>query len=251
MEYYTFTDIGLKRTRNEDAYAVYNSAEDCSEGARRMSLFAVADGIGGHSCGDMASNIACSELKLFFDGTGFESDPGYFVERIETLIHAIDRLIRRRGEENPACEDMGTTLSALLLTEDFGILAHVGDSRIYRLRNGTLSQLTSDHTFTQEMVEDGDLSPESAATHPLRSVLTRAVGTGGTLEKVDTGILELLSGDCFLISSDGLHDMISKEEIENILKTHADPKRAGNELLQKALKGGGTDNITGIIIRLQ
>ncbi|MFZ2631430.1 MAG: PP2C family serine/threonine-protein phosphatase [Desulfosalsimonadaceae bacterium] len=250
MKYYSFTDIGLKRTKNEDAYAVYDSAACCSEGAGRMSLFVVADGIGGHSCGEVASNLACKELKLLFDDPGSGSDPGWFVERIEILIHAIDKHIRKEGEENPACEDMGTTLSALLLTEDFGVLAHVGDSRIYRLRNGVLSQLTSDHTFTQEMVEDGDLSPESAAIHPLRSVLTRAVGAGEPLETVDTGILELIPGDCFLISSDGLHDMISKEEIENILKTHADPKHSGNELLQKALKGGGKDNITGIIIHL-
>ena len=194
MEYYAFTDIGLKRTKNEDAYAVYDSAACCSEGAVRMSLFAVADGIGGHSCGDVASKIACRELKLYFDDLGSRSDPGWFVERIEALIYTIDKHIREGCEENPACEDMGTTLSVLLLTEDFGVLAHVGDSRIYRLRNGVLSQLTSDHTFTQEMVEDGNLSPDSAVTHPLRNILTRAVGTGEPLGKVDTGISELISG---------------------------------------------------------
>ena len=213
-----------------------------------MSLFAVADGLGGHSCGEVASNLACGELKRVFDDAEPGADAVWFVRRMSELVHAIDRHILQEADERPDCEDMGTTLSALLMAETFGVIAHVGDSRIYRLRNGGLNQLTSDHTFVQEMIDEGDLSPERAVTHPLRNVLTRAVGSGEPLEKVDTGILDLISGDRFLISSDGLHGMLSKEEIEATLKQHDDPKRSGEELLQKALKGGGKDNITGIII---
>ncbi len=250
MKYFAFTDTGLKRANNEDAYAVYDSTAYHPESNRRMFLFAVADGIGGHSCGEVASNLACKELERLFDDMDPRSDTGLVVERIEELVYAIDGRIRQGGKENPDCENMGTTLSALLIAEDFGVTVHVGDSRIYRLRNGVLSQLTSDHTFVQEMIDEGDLSPSGAATHPLRNMLTRALGTQEPLEKIDTEILEILSGDRFLISSDGLHDMISGEEIESILKKHAVPRRSGKELLRKTLKSGGRDNITGIIIHL-
>lgn len=248
MKYYAFTDIGLGRSKNEDSFAVCNSGTDGSKPDRETILFAVADGIGGHPCGDIASDLACRQLKRLFDGGVSEFDATGLARRIEKLIFDIDRDIRRKGEGDPGCEHMGTTLSVLLLTQSFGVIAHVGDSRIYRLRNGRLSQLTCDHTFVQEMIEEGELPPELAAAHPLRNVLTRAVGTGEPLEKVDTAILSHGSEDRYLLSSDGLHKMISKKDIAAVINCHGDTERAGKALLGRALQAGGRDNITGIII---
>lgn len=251
MKYYAFTDIGLGRSTNEDSFAVYDTPTDGSISARQTTLFAVADGIGGHTCGDIASKLACRQLKRLFDGRALEFDATGFARWIEKLIFDIDKDIRRKGDEgDPGCEHMGTTLSVLLLTQSFGVIAHVGDSRIYRLRNGRLGQLTCDHTFVQEMIDEGELSPEHAAAHPFRNVLTRAVGTGEPLEKVDTGILTHRSKDRYLLSSDGLHTVISKEDIAAVIHRHSGPERAGKALLDRALQAGGKDNITGIVIHI-
>jgi serine/threonine protein phosphatase PrpC len=250
MKYYAFSDIGRGRSRNEDSIAIYDKIDNGSKSVRIATLFAVADGIGGHTCGDIASDLACRHLKRFFDGEVTELDAAGSVRRIEQLIFAIDKEIRRRGKGDPGCEHMGTTLSILLLTRSFGVIAHVGDSRIYQLRNGTLSQLTCDHTFVQEMIDEGELSPEQAATHPFRNVLTRAVGTGEPLEKVDTGILTHGSEDRYLLSSDGLHQVISNEDMATAVNDHSDPESAGKALLDRALQADGRDNITGIVIHL-
>jgi len=250
MKYYAFTDIGLGRSRNEDSIAIYDTVDNGSKSARSATLFAVADGIGGHTCGDIASDLACRRLKRFCDGGLPELDAAGLARRVEELVFDIDSDIRRRGEGDPGCEHMGTTLSVLVLTRSFGVLAHVGDSRIYRLRNGRLNQLTCDHTFVQEMIDEGELTPEQAAAHPFRNVLTRAVGTGEPLEKVDTGILIPGSEDRYLLSSDGLHTVMSNEDMAIVITSHSDPERAGKALLARALQAGGRDNITGIVIHL-
>ena len=172
VKYYGFTDIGLKRKKNEDAYVIHDvGADDASENSERR-FFAVADGIGGHSCGDQASAMACRELKRLLDESLTGPDSDSFAKQLEALVHAIDRLIRDAASKDPQCEHMGTTLSVMVMLGDFGVTAHVGDSRIYRFRNGRLSQLTADHTFVQEMVDDGDIAADAAATHPLRNMLT-------------------------------------------------------------------------------
>ncbi|MFZ3046839.1 MAG: PP2C family serine/threonine-protein phosphatase [Desulfatirhabdiaceae bacterium] len=250
VQYFGFTDIGLKRKKNEDAYIICDVPVGDPPENKKLRLFAVADGIGGHGCGDQASAMACRELKRFLRNSLSGPDAQSYVKQLEDRIHDIDRFIRSAGSKDPECEHMGTTLSALLMVEDFGVTAHVGDSRIYRLRSGRLSQLTTDHTLVQEMIDKGELSAEAAATHPLRNVLTRAVGTQVLLEQVETRVLDLALGDRFLISTDGLHKMISTDEIEETLINMDNPKQAAERLLQLALANGGEDNITGFIIHI-
>jgi protein phosphatase len=243
IRYFALTDIGLKRSQNEDAYAVYQGASN-TKGA----LFVLADGIGGHACGDIASQLACGGMSAFFDGFGGKLSAEECVARLEKLVHSTDDSIRDQGEKDPACTDMGTTLSGLLVTEDFAVTAHVGDSRIYRLRRRKLEQLTTDHTFVQDMIAEKVLSEKDAAHHPLRHVLTRSVGTPERLESVETSILEILRGDRFLLCTDGLHDMLPFRQIRSLLLRHSDPQTATEQLLRKALNNGGRDNVTLIVV---
>lgn len=250
VQYFGFTDIGLKRKKNEDAYVINDEITGDAPKDKKLWIFAVADGIGGHSCGDRASTMACRELKRFLYRSFPGPDAKSYVKQLDNRIHDIDRFIRRAGSRHLECEHMGTTLSVMLLVENFGIMAHVGDSRIYRLRSGCLSQLTSDHTFVQEMIDEGEIPTEAAATHPLRNVLTRAVGTQVPLEQVETRILDVAVGDRFLISSDGLHKMVSANEIADTLSNSENPEQAAAKLLRLALSNGGEDNITGVIIHI-
>lgn len=250
IRYYAVSHIGLKRARNEDSYAIYDLALLHPSAGSRGILFVLADGIGGHACGELASKMACQGLATFFDDCSADSDPKLYAHRIEDLIFSADSRIRQKANEDSDCTDMGTTLSALLLTERSAVTAHVGDSRIYRLRGDCLTQLTTDHNFVQEMIEEGELTPESARNHPLRSVLTRAVGTQEPLEEVEIHTLDVASGDRYLLSSDGLHNMVSLNEIAMTLKNGADSKESAEHLLNAALRNGGKDNVTVVTIHL-
>ncbi len=249
MRYYALSDIGLQRKRNEDDYVAYAIHNNAIHNNGRGMLFAVADGIGGHSCGDRASRLACDLLKTYFSGHS-GSPPRNHLRQIEELVRSIDRQIKQEAIEDPECEHMGTTLSAIVFSGDFAVLAHVGDSRIYRFRNGRLNQLTSDNTFVQEMIEEGELSPDEAVYHPLRNMLTRALGTQEPLEEIEIDRLNIAHGDCFLLSSDGLHGLVSVNTIEDILKRQLPPEQTAQELLQTALENGGKDNITIIVIHV-
>lgn len=248
LRYFGFTDVGLKRKNNEDAFIINDATASGVPEKKGMLLFAVADGIGGHSCGDQASAMACRELNRFFSKSFPGPDLQSYLKQLEDRIHDIDRFIRNAASNDPQCEHMGTTLSAMLMVDDFGITAHVGDTRIYRLRNGRLSQLTCDHTIVQEMIDAGEISADDAETHSLRNVLTRAVGTQEPLEQVETRVLDLAVGDRYLISSDGLHKTVSADEIARTMINIRNPEQARERLLRLALANGGEDNITGIII---
>lgn len=250
MQYFTVSHIGLRRDRNEDSYAVYDSGASQPAADKRGVLFVIADGIGGHACGDLASRMACQGLAPIFDGDPDDFSPEHYAHRLNDLILAVDLRIREQILTDSDCGDMGTTLSALLIADHFAVTAHVGDSRIYRLREDHLTQLTTDHSFVQEMIEEGELTPEAAANHPLRGVLTRAVGTEEPLQEVDIRILDAAPGDRFLLCSDGLHDMVSLDEITASLKSAIDPKQAAEGLLNAALRNGGRDNVTVIAIHL-
>ena len=249
LMYFAESHVGLKRARNEDAHAVYDS-NSITTGARKAHLFGVADGMGGHPCGDKASSMACKGLKEFFNDWNDRIDAVESADKLERLAFSIDTQIRNYGDIDQDCEEMGTTLSALLITVDFGVMVHVGDSRIYRLRNGTVLPLTTDHTFVQEMIDEGELSAESALHHPLRHLLMQVLGTGDPLEKADTGIIEIAGGDRFLLSSDGLHDLVVLDTIKQKLADCASPKEAAEQLVQAALQGGGKDNITAVVVYL-
>ena len=251
------TDIGLKRKKNDDFFLVVNDSFSGCDVDRMGRLFAVADGMGGHPAGDMASRIACNTIKkYYYDVSGAEgflySGASVFsckpiVNRLKQAFSAADKKICFFECENRQCEGLGTTLSVLVLKGGQAVIGHVGDSRIYRLRNHHLELLTRDHTFVQDLVDTGDLTPEEARKDPMRHILMQAMGQG--FESVYTRCEALKAGDIFLLCTDGLHDMVPDEMIAGILEIDVPLHETCDILVERALEKGGRDNITVIVVK--
>lgn len=227
------SDVGRRRTSNQDS------------GATTGRLLIVADGMGGHAHGEIASATTVSafaemEARLPED----LSDIDLAAELTGALEDATDRLARRAGED-PETRGMGTTVVSLLLTGDQLVLAHIGDSRIYRLRDGELVQLTHDHTMVQQLVDQGQITAEEAAHHPRRSVLMRALSTDHTPEP-DLDRVEIADGDRFLLCSDGVTAVLDDAALLRELGTGT-PDEVTRRLVDLANEGGGPDNITAIV----
>ncbi|MFJ2815095.1 Stp1/IreP family PP2C-type Ser/Thr phosphatase [Streptomyces sp. NPDC091279] len=221
---------GMIREGNEDS------------GYAGPRLLAIADGMGGAAAGEVASSEAISTIVALDDdvpGSDVLTSLGVAVQR------ANDQL-RSMVEEDPQLEGMGTTLTALLWTGQRLGLVHVGDSRAYLLRDGVLTQITQDHTWVQRLVDEGRITEEEATTHPQRSLLMRALGSGDHVEP-DLSIREVRAGDRYLICSDGLSGVVSHQTLEDTLASYQGPQETVQELIQLALRGGGPDNITVII----
>jgi len=203
-------------------------------------LFAVADGMGGAQAGEIASKLAAAALE--------DTDPGALSgeDRVTSLIQEANRRVYERSNEDPNASGMGTTITVALV-EDSGVtIGHVGDSRAYRYREGSIEQITEDHSLVNELMKSGKLSPEEAETHPQRSVITRALGTDPDVD-VDHFTVEAHAGDVFLLCSDGLTTMVDDDDILGVLeKYHDDLDRATKSLVSAANRGGGEDNITVI-----
>ncbi len=223
------TDVGRARGRNEDAYLV------------RDPLFAVADGMGGHRGGNVASKVALEAMRGF-DGTDTDSASA-LVQDIRTA----NETVLARGEADRDLRGMGTTITAVLVQGEHATIAHVGDSRAYRLRDGELEQLTEDHTLVHQLVEEGRITADQAGHHPQRSILTRAVGVEPSVD-VDESTIELRSGDRLLLCTDGLTGMLSDEAIRDVLASEEDPQGASDRLVEAANAAGGDDNITVVVI---
>jgi protein phosphatase len=206
-------------------------------------LFAIADGMGGARAGEVASGLAAAALQENqVNGTG--------AERVVALMQAANRSVYERSSRDADVAGMGTTMTVALV-EDAGItFGHVGDSRAYVLRDGELEQLTDDHSLVAELVRGGKLSAEEAEHHPQRSVITRALGTDPDVD-VDTFTVEGRRGDVFVLCSDGLTDMLADDEIGAVLsERRASLEDAANELVRRANKAGGQDNITVVAFDL-
>src|SRR5206468_9136759 len=204
------------------------------------SLFVVADGMGGHRGGDVASALA---LETIESGAPGEITLEGLVEDIKRANHAV----LERGEADRDLRGMGTTITALLVEAARAHVAHVGDSRAYLLRDGSLQQLTEDHTLVQRMVREGKLTEEEAAHHPQRSVLTRVLGIEEEMS-LDQLTLDVQEGDRVLLCTDGLTSMVGRERIQEILQREAEPQAACDRLIDAANRAGGDDNITAIVI---
>jgi PPM family protein phosphatase len=226
------SDIGRSRERNEDAYLV------------KEPLFAVADGMGGHRGGDVASSVVVETLSEMAIGGADDPQP---LEGLVDRIQEANRRILQRGDSDRELRGMGTTLTVVVADSDRAHVAHVGDSRAYLLREGNLSQLTEDHTLVQRMVREGRLRPEEAARHPQRSILTRALGVDEDIA-VDQLTLDVRPGDRLLLCTDGLTGMVPVDRIQEILEGEPDPDAASTQLVEEANRGGGEDNITVVII---
>src|SRR6266511_4270551 len=222
------TDMGRMRKNNEDRYLI----------AGRLA--AVADGMGGHRAGEVASAIAMEELATL-EHAGPWPTPAEAGEALRAVFLAANRRIRETAAKDAEFEGMGTTLVALLEDGDSVHLANVGDSRAYLLRNGEPSQVTVDHTLVQELIDEGRLRPDEAERHPQRSIITRALGVESDVE-VDLFTYKLLSGDRLLLCSDGLSGVVDEHRIRNVLLRVPEPQRAAEKLVAMANEGGGPDN---------
>jgi PPM family protein phosphatase len=230
------SDVGLARSGNEDSYF-------CGR-----TVFAVADGLGGHQGGEVASAAAVEPLAAL-DGRAF-ADPGEAAEALAAAVREANAAILDRAAGNPDLWGMGTTLTAAAVAGEGQLqLAHVGDSRAYLLRDGALEQLTSDHTVVAELVRRGRLTPAQAAIHPERSILTRAVGLDPTVPVDLPDPLELRPGDQVLLCSDGLTEAVDDDRIARVLSDADDGNAACRSLIDTANAAGGPDNITVVLLR--
>lgn len=237
-----------RRTSNQDR--IYVSPRDIRADTGR--LFAVADGMGGQPGGALAGRLACNGLADYYERPACGRppwDPRCLKRHLEETILRIDRQIRRYGQGDPRLADMGTTLSCMVLTLQHIIIAHVGDSRIYRLRRGRLNCLTMDHTFVQDMINEGEVDPTRAGTHPLRHLLTRAVGTEEALEWVDTRIDPLRDDDRFLLCTDGLTNTLSTGQIADSLGELGHARQIAVSLASRAVMAGARDNVTALVVK--
>lgn len=221
------TDIGCLRDHNEDSLVV------------TPPLFAVADGMGGHAAGEVASEIAVRVLSELAP----EHPDG---EALGRAIEEANRAVIQAAREGRGRQGMGTTMTAAMLEGERLVIAQVGDSRAYLLHQGKLQQLTRDHSLMADMIEAGQLTPEEAHTHPQRSVITRALGSDAHLHP-DIYEINVETGDRLLICSDGLSGMIFDDQIENTLRRVQDPQRCASQLVNEAIAAGGHDNVTVIV----
>lgn len=226
--------VGMVRSNNQDS------------GFAGDYLFFVADGMGGHAGGDVASAVLAKELAEI-DGAPAGSPEGTARELSEAVLDA-NRVLRATVVERPELAGMGTTLTGFITVGDKLALAHIGDSRLYRFRDKTLEQITKDHTFVQRLVDAGKITEEEAQTHPRRSVLMRVLGDVEVSPDVDTEVLDTEPGDVWLLCSDGLCGYVDDSDIEKALKRRTSLQGAVDALIDKALAHGAPDNVTVVLV---
>ncbi|HAM35468.1 MAG TPA: Stp1/IreP family PP2C-type Ser/Thr phosphatase [Elusimicrobia bacterium] len=243
------TDPGCVRANNEDGLAI---DED-------LGLLIVADGMGGHNSGEVASELAISTIRSFarrmLGGektmVALGGDPllSARAQLLEHFVESANTMIFEKGRAFPRDAGMGTTVVAVLVDQKSVAVAHVGDSRLYLFRGGVLSQLTEDHSLVGDQLRRGLITPEAAAHSTLQNILTRALGAE-SIVKVDVAEHPVFPGDILILSTDGLDKMVSDEEVANVLREDSTPARVVDVLVRLARQAGGTDNITVVCARL-
>lgn len=234
------THIGRVRQTNEDSGIVEPILEEWYSAI-------VADGMGGHKAGDVASRMAVDYLSASLRQLSGSLDLVELQKKLEDAIGEANQEIYEFAQQHPECSGMGTTLVIAIANETRGVLAHIGDSRIYRCHKGRLELMTSDHTLVNELLKNNQITPEEAMSHPRRNILTRALGTDEWVE-ADFQFLHWEQGDLLLLCSDGLYGKVPEEEIETILREDT-LAVAANQLIGHALNAGGEDNITVALLK--
>lgn len=238
------TDPGMRRDNNEDAYLTMPE----------IGLAVLADGMGGHLAGEVASGIAVDVIRrnliaAFADGEKAGDALSLEAESIRAAIELANRAINETSAARPECAGMGATVVAAVFHDDRVCVAHVGDSRLYRLRGDRLEQITEDHSMIQELLKRGFITPEEARVSTNKNVVTRALGVDGAVQ-VDVAEQPVHEGDVYLLCSDGLSDVLTTEAMEEILLRHGDDLDAAlTELIAQANAGGGPDNVSAILVR--
>jgi protein phosphatase len=247
IRYAAKTDVGMKRTHNEDYFALIEDEQ----------LFMVADGMGGHASGEVASKLAAEVIGEFYrhskdqDATWpyrYDHNLSYVENRMVASIRLANAKIHESAAKNPQLRGMGTTIVAFIIKGNTAFVAHVGDSRCYRVRNGAIHLLTRDHSLLEDYKEARpDMTEEEARNFPHKNVITRALGMRDNVV-VDISRVDLKDGDRFILCSDGLSGMLSDDEIHEVAGRHSDLEQAVGELIDKANEAGGTDNITAMVV---
>lgn len=249
--------VGMVRSNNQDS------------GYAGNHLFLVADGMGGHAGGDVASALttrAIAKLDYFPEAggedpqvpdaedsvaTGLARDPAATAQHLADALLRANRMLRATVGERPELAGLGTTFCGFMTVGDKLALAHIGDSRLYLLRDGKMRQITKDHTFVQRLVDSGRITEEEAKTHPRRSVLMRVLGDVDSSPDIDTDVLDTRPGDLWLLCSDGLCGYVEEDDIEKILLRRASLQGAVDSLIDKALSFGAPDNVTVVLVETQ
>jgi protein phosphatase len=234
------TDVGMIRSGNEDNFAV-NAGGD-------RGLFVVADGMGGHAAGEVASEMAVQIIELELASIK-DLEEKASADRVMEALRKANRNIHDRTITEVDKQGMGTTASVLLVNNNRYLIGQVGDSRVYLLRDGALKQLTKDHSYVQEQVDAGFLTPEQARYHPYSNVITRCVGASPEVQP-DVYSGDVRVGDLFLVASDGLTGMVDDRRLQILLMSRAEPERKVHALISEANGRGGLDNITAIVIQI-
>ncbi|MBP1930725.1 Stp1/IreP family PP2C-type Ser/Thr phosphatase [Ammoniphilus resinae] len=234
------THIGCVRAFNEDTGAVVQL-----ENGYLIAI--VADGMGGHQAGDVASLMAVDIIRMNISTLPDDLKPDEAIDLLDQAILKANDEIYRYAMGHDDCKGMGTTIAVCILSNDWIVTGHIGDSRIYRLSMGKLTQLTDDHSLVNELLKNGQISEEEAKKHPQKNVLTRALGTDLDVE-VDLKVFEWEPQDQFLICTDGLSNKISSQQIQYTLASSPTPDMAVTALIKLALDAGGEDNITAVVI---
>ena len=243
MEVFAKSDIGKSRDLNEDS--MYIPTPDVG-----IDVYVLADGMGGYQGGNIASSIAVSAAKSYIINNyeiTFDDDQD-ILSLVNGAIEYANLVVSERAKEDKRFNQMGSTLEVLLIIKDNLYIAHVGDSRIYRVRNRELKKLTTDHSYIQKLINDGKITKEQSKFHPDKNMITKAIGTELVVEP-ELIHHKLQKDDILLVCSDGLTNMVSEKEILNTLNDEYDEKIA-QRLIDKANANGGTDNITVIIIKI-
>ncbi|QDI92994.1 Stp1/IreP family PP2C-type Ser/Thr phosphatase [Salicibibacter halophilus] len=238
METVFRTDVGNVRSHNEDAGGLFYGED--------MTLAVVADGMGGHRAGDVASEMVVEALRESWQNHPPQNDIDAIKDWLEKEIKRANRAVFSKSSDEVAFKGMGTTVIASVLYNDMMVVAHVGDSRAYRLQSRTIEQVTSDHSLVNELVKKGQLSRDEAENHPRSNVLIRAIGTEEEIE-VDVGAHDFSPHSVLLLCSDGLSDKLGEMDVEAKLIGVDSMAEAADALIQEALARGGEDNISVIL----
>jgi protein phosphatase len=248
LNFFGITDVGRRRKNNEDYFGIFESDH----------LFVVADGMGGHAAGEIASSTAVQAVAEFVALTARETDITWpwgvdpnlslVANRLKTAVRFGNQKVLDLSLSQGDYEGMATTIVGVLFEDATAHIAHVGDSRLYLINASGIKQVTTDHSWVLEQVALGVLTHEQARAHPLRNVVTRAIGAAPDLS-VDVTAHDMANGDVLLLCSDGLSGMVVDSDLERIVRAHAEPKKAAEMLVAEANAKGGEDNITVILVK--
>ena len=239
MKVFTKTDIGMARNMNQDSYSVTNE--------ENYKLYILADGMGGYKGGEIASKVAVTAVEKYIKEKfqTISKEKTKILELIKDAIEFANTAIYEESRTDESLHDMGTTLEVCLIYKNKLYIGHVGDSRIYRIRKNVMRRITTDHSYVEKLVKDGEITREEAYNHPKKNLLLKALGSEGLIEP-DVLYKALEKDDILVICSDGLTNMIKEERILEIIKEDED--KAAETLISEANAAGGLDNVTVILI---